>query len=322
MSETSVFIDQIINNALETAQEYTTYVEDTARDLVRAQGGAFFPPPETASGFEVEAEEPEIPETNDTTLTYEAQLDKLIKLLSGQLASFFSTYYPLQSDAFDEAQTWLVDVIVNGGTGVNAAVEDAIWQRARDRVIADGRRAEEQIVTGYAAKGYSLPQGSMLKKIEQARFKQASDTGVASTTIAAKQLEIEIETVKFAIGKAVDSRTMAMNAAADYIRAIASSPDAAARVAGLNTDIKAKMMSAAGDFYRARLSRDEIILRSKLAKVDSDVDIWKMKKANATDSARVDVAALASAADAYARAASAALASLNSIVSTATNAFA
>lgn len=322
MSETSDFINQIINNALTTAQTYTQKVSDTADDLISANGGVYIPPPSTSSAFSVEAEEPDIPEVENSALTYEAQLDKLITLLSGQLGDFFATYYPLQSDAFDEAQAWLVDVITNGGTGINAAVEDAVWQRARDRVIADGRRVEEQIATGYAAKGYFIPPGSMLKKIEQSRFKQASDTGIASTTIAAKQIEIEIETVKFAIGKAIDSRTMAMNAAADYIRAIASSPDAAARVASLNTDAKARMMSAAGDFYRARLSRDEIVLRSKLAKVEADVDVWKMQKANATDSARVDTAALAAAADSFARAASAALSSLNSIVSTATNAFA
>lgn len=321
MATPAEFIDQIINNALATANTYTTNVSTAAGELIDAQGGVYIPPPSTETDFAVEAEEPDIPEVDDSTLTYEAQLDKLVALLSDQLGNFFATYYPLQSDAFDEAQTWLVNTITNGGTGVNAAIEDAIWQRARDRVISDGRRVEEQIATGYAAKGYSLPQGSMLKKIEQARFKQASDTGVASTTIAAKQLEIEIETVKFAIGKAIDSRTMAMNAAADYIRAIASSPDAAARVAGLNTDVKAKMMAAAGDFYRARLSRDEIVLRSKLAKVDSNVDVWKMQKQNATDSARVNVSALASAADAFARAAQAALSSLTSVVSTATNAF-
>lgn len=321
MATPAEFIDQIISNAIATANTYTTNVSTAAGELIGAQGGVYIPPPSTDTDFSVEAEEPGIPEADDSTLTYEAQLDKLVALLSDQLAGFFATYYPLQSDAFDEAQAWLVDTITNGGTGVNAAVEDAIWQRSRERVIADGRRAKAGIAVGYSAKGHSLPQGAMLKKMEYADYQAAAQNGVASTTIAAKQLEIEIETVKFAIGKAIDSRTMAMNAAADYIRAIASSPDAAARVAGLNTDVKAKMMAAAGDFYRARLSRDEIVLRSKLAKVDSNVDVWKMQKQNATDSARVNVSALASAADAFARAAQAALSSLTSVVSTATNAF-
>lgn len=322
MADAQEFIDSIINNALSTAQQYTEAVGDAADELISAQGGVYIPPPSTDSDFEVEAEEPEIPETKDSTYTYEAQLEKLVSLLSDQLADFFATYYPLQSDAFDEATAWLVNTITNGGTGINAYVEDAVWQRARDRVVADGRRVEEQIITGYAAKGYSIPPGSMLKKIERSRFQQAADTGVASTTIAAKQLEIEIETIKFAIGKAIDRRTMAMNAAADYIRTIAASPDAAARVAALNTDTQAKMVSAYSDFYRTRLSRDELVLKSKLAKIDSNVDVWKMQKANATDSARVNVSALAAAADSFARAASAALSSLNSVVSSATNAFA
>ena len=142
-------------------------------------------------------------------------------------------------------------------------------------------------------------------------------TGESSTMTHGEHLK----TIKFAIDKAIDSRTMAMNAAADYIRAIATSPDAAARVAALNTDTQAKMVSAYSDFYRTRLSRDELVLKSKLAKIDSNVDVWKMQKANATDSARVKVSALAAAADSFAWAASAALSSLNSVVSSATNAF-
>jgi hypothetical protein len=161
----------------------------------------------------------------------------------------------------------------------------------------------------------------MLKKIERVDFTNSINNGVASTSIAAKQLEIEIETVRFAIGKAIDSRTMAMNAAADYIRAIAISPDSAAKVAALNTDVQAKMMSAAGDFYRVRLSRDELILKSKLAELDNSIDIYKHRRTNATDNDRVKVQALTAAADVLGGAAKAALSSLNSVASTAVNAF-
>lgn len=321
MSDPSAFIDNIISNALATADAQTVSATNAAQDLISQSAGFYLAPPSSAAGFSVEAVEPEIPTAADSTLSYEANLDRLITLLSGQLANFFNTYYPLASDAFDEATNWLVNTITNGGTGINAAVEDATWQRDRERIIADGRRVHATISTGFAAKGYSLVPGAMLDEVKRSLFEQAANTGIASTSRAAKQIEVEIETIKFAIGKAIDSRTMAMNAAADYIRAISSSPDTAARVAALQTDVQAKMMTAASSWYSTRLDRDKIVLSSKLAEMGSRDDIYKHRRDNATRNSQVDVQALAAAAEVFGRTASAALSSLNSIVSTATNAF-
>lgn len=322
MSDPQVFIDNIISNALTTANDYSTQAGDAADDLISVSAGFYLEPPSSSAGFTVTAVEPDIPTAADSTLTYEVQLEKLIKLLSDELAGFFATYYPLANDAFDEATAWLVNTITNGGTGINQDVWDQAWQRGRENIIADGRRVYNQIVTGYSAKGIMMPAGSMLKKIEESMYDQTGKTSALATSNVMKQMEIEVETIKFAIGKALESRTMAMNAAADYIRAVATTPDAAARFAGLNTDVQAKMMDAASNFYRARMGRDELVLQSKLAEMNTTVDIYKHRRENATDNDRVKVQALSSAADVFARTASAALSSLNSIVSSATNAFA
>jgi hypothetical protein len=319
MSEEQV--NTIINNAIALANSQTILATDAANDLLNSNAGFYLTPPSGSAGFNVEAIEPIIPTVNDSTLTYEAQLDKLIALLSNQLAGFFATYYPLASDAFDEATNWLVNTITNGGTGINVAVEDATWQRDRERIISDGRRVQATISTGFASKGYTLVPGAMQEDIKRALFEQAANTGIASTSKAAKHLEIEIETIKFAIGKAIDSRTMAMNAAADYIRAIASSPDAAARVAGLNTENQARMVAAYSSWYSTRLDRDKIVLGSKLAEMNSRDDIYKHRRDVATRNSQVDLQALIAAAEVYGGTAKASLASLNSVAATSVNAF-
>jgi len=393
-------INAIIANALLTAQTYTTQVADAANDLIGVNAGFYIDPPSTTTGFALSelttpltdiafvptvtpapstatgfapaAVEPTIPSVADATITYDAQLAKLIAMLSAQLAGFFASYYPLASDAFDEATTWLVNTITNGGTGINQAIWDQVWQRGRENVIADGRRVQAQIVTGFAAKGIMLPAGAMIKKISESLFDQAGKVGQMATANAMKQVEIEVETIKFAIGKALESRQMAMQAAADYIRAIATAPDAAVRVASINTDTQAKMMGAAAEFYRARLNRDDLVLQSKIATltagtdiyrsqmakddlslkakiaevssgvdvyratltrdeldlkaktsdITAGIDVYKHRRENATENDRVEVQALTAAADAFARTASAALASLNSIVSSSVNSFA
>lgn len=322
MADAVETINTIIANAIETANNSTTAAQTAAEDLIGTNAGFYLTPPSTLSGFTVEAVEPEIPTAADSTYNYEAERDALIALLSAQLANFFTTYYPLASDAFDEATNWLVNTITNGGTGIPAALEDQIVQRARDRIIRDGQRVASGISAGYAARGFSLVQGPMVYDLNQASFEQTGKLGEASTAMAMKQAEIAIETIKFAIGKAIDSRIAAMNAAVDYIRALSVAPDAASRIAALNTDIRAKMMSAAADWYRARQSRDQMILQSKLAELTAGIDVYKHRRENATQNSQVDVQALAAAADVFAKTAQAALASLNSVVSSSVNAFA
>ena len=314
-------IDAIIANAILIANTQTTAASDAAEDLINANAGFYLTPPDSATGFAVTAVEPEIPDVADSTINYDAQLDKIIQILTDQLAGFFATYYPLASDAFDEATSWLVNVITNGGTGVNAEVEAQLWQRARENIIADGRRVGNQIVTGFAAKGYMRIAGATTRLLERSLYEQAGRTGEASTTIAAKQFDVEVETVKFAVGKALESRSMAMQAAADYIRAVATAPASAVNVAGINTDAQAKMMAAAATWYGARLDRDKIVLNSKLAEMESRDEIYKHRRSNATANSQVDVQALTAAAEVYAKAAQAALASLNSVVSSSVNAF-
>ncbi len=315
------FINQIIENTLATANNATANV-DTAADRVldlsegRSMGTNYYVPT-----HELTAVEPDVPAVENSLLTYDAQLSNLIGLLSGQLAGYFTTYYPLTSDAFDEAQSWLINTITNGGTGIPAAVEEQIWQRARSRIIKDGTRVAASITSSYSARGFSLPQGPMVHDLNQARYEQASKIGEASTTIATKQAEIVIESIKFAITNAIDCRFKAMSSASDYIRSLMTAPDAASRLAGINTDAKAKMMAATSDLYRARLTRDQLVLGSQDNRMSASVQheqTWLNAIQRKIDG---NVLAASSAADAYAKVAASALSSLNSIVSTGQNSF-
>ena len=312
-------IEQIISNAMLKADEYSYEADEAAHKIIREQIGMYLEPPNPSIGFAVEAVEPDVPEVSDTIVGYEAQLEKIVALLSDQLAGFFARYYPLAADAYDEASAWLVNQITNGGAGVNEQVAAELWQRARERIIRDGRRVENQIATGYAAKGYMIPPGAMTAKMEEARFQQLTATGEAATAVVSKMFDAEVDMIKFAVDAAVKARQMAMSAAADYIRAVASAPDSAVRTYNMKDENRARMIAAAADWYRARLSRDEIVLKSKLSEKEIDYKIYEHRRTQATQNDEVRVRALASAADVYARTASAALSSLNSIVSTAAN---
>ena len=312
-------IEQIIANAMWVASDYTEKTSEVAWDIITENIGVYLKPPEGTLGFTVDAIEPDVPEVSDTIVGYEAQLDKIVSLLSNQLAGFFNTYYPLSADSYDEANAWILNQVTNGGTGVNEQVAAELWQRAREKITREARSIENQITVGYAAKGYSIPPGAMLAKIENARFAGLTASGEAATTIAAKQFDAEVDMIKFAVGQALEARKMAMSAAADYIRAVASAPDSAVRTYNMKDENRARMINAAAEWYRSRLSRDEIVLKSKLAEMEMGYKIYEERRNMSLSADRVKIDALGKAADVYGRTASAALSSLNSIVSTAAN---
>lgn len=317
------FIDQVITNAIATANEFSGLVATSADRIIQETNAV------TSTGYDyyrvdpvITAVEPAVPDVENASITYEAQFDKLVALMSSKLAGFFVDFYPLDSDAFDEATAWLVNSITNGGTGIKPEIEAQIWQRAKDRIIVESIRTEKQITSGYAARGFVLPSGAMLNQVQQARFAASAQISEASREVATKQAEMEVENIRFAVGKAIDSRAQAMNAAADYIRALMSAPDAAAKIAGLDADAKARMISATSDLYRARLTRDQLVInaQSDRMKVGEHFETWMHDHLqNKIDS---KVRAAASAADVYGATAQAALASINAIAGSSTSSFA
>lgn len=274
-----------------------------------------------AADYFVEAEEPSICDSEDATLTYESQRDALIELLSDELAAFFDKYYPLQSDAFDEATSWLVNSITGGGTGIPPEVEEQIWQRGRDRVIADGMRAESQTLNDFASRGFSLPSGVMAARLQESRFAQLGKTQELSRDAAIKQADMSVENLRFAVEQAIKSRTAAMQAAADYIRSLMSGVDASVRLASINIDTKARMVSATADLYRARLARDELAMKIPLSNQDAALKSQGLNIDGYSKAASTAASAVEAEARAFAEGAKAALSAIAAVVSESTNTF-
>lgn len=317
---TDATVNTIISNALATSNAAVNNASAAARAAITASQG-YASPGGPVVVYGISATEPAIGIVGDATLTYESQRDRLIAILSDKLADFFATYYPLAADAFDEATNWLVNTITVGGTGIAPAVEDQIWQRGRDRIIADGARVESQTLTEFASRGLSLPSGAMAGRLQEVRFEQLLKTQELSRDVAIKQAEIEIENLKFAVDLAVKSRMQAMGVAVDYIRALMSGADTAARVALLNADAKARMISATADLYRARLTRDEIAMRVPLANAANGVQLNGIGVDGFYKGVGARVQAASAAAESYGRVASAALASLNSVAAISNSSF-
>ena len=253
-------VDLVITTATGAAGLWAGAADISAQRAVDAANGyaSVATPP---LNYLLSAIEPGVPDVENTITTYEAQRDFLVQLMIDKLAEFFTIYYPLNTDGYDEGMDWLINTITNGGTGINPAVENQIWQRGRDRVIAEGARADSQTLIQFTQRGYSLPSGAMTKLLQANRFEQLGKLQEQSRDVAIKQAEIELENLRFAVEKVVDTRLRAIATAADYIRAITNGFDSAVNIANQEAQAKAALMSATADLYRARLQRDEIAMR-------------------------------------------------------------
>lgn len=241
-----------------------------------------------------------------------AVINQLVPLFKG----YIDDYFPNECGYLEAAQQWVCDAIKEGGTGVNAVVEDQIWQRDRDRVLAEVNRAVQDTLSTFAARGYPLPPGAAAHQIQLAQVEAQNKIAQQSRDVAIKAFETEIENVRFAVEKAIGLYTAAMSAAADYIKALSIGAQAGIQLVPSVTDSQSRLISAANEYYRSRISVEELRMKAKV----TDTEFLQQARLKTGDwsmdllKARIDAAV--EAARALAQQAAAALNGLHASAST------
>ena len=93
----------------------------------------------------------------------------------------------------------LLDRIQNGGTGISPTIEQAIWDRARNREDQNSIRSENQINIEQAAKGFYRPSGAHLAALDQLAQETQNKNADLSREIAIKQADMEQQNIQFAL---------------------------------------------------------------------------------------------------------------------------
>jgi hypothetical protein len=313
-------VDTIINQALAIADAQSTDVQTYTEAAQTAAGGLLTysntsPPVPDPIAVEPDVYIPEKLDRSKMSTDYDRIYNELIAMAANKIGSFLVDYFPILNDAYDEATAWLVDTITNGGTGIPAVIEDQIWQRGRDRLVTDNLRAQESAAASFATRGFSMPSGAMTALYQEIRYDGLAKSAEFSRDVAIKQIEIEIENIRFAVKTAIDARVAAINAAIDYIRALMIAPEVASQYAFRINDLQAALINAVANFYNARLNRDELTIKAAMANNDISLRAF----ATTTESYKASLDARVEAAVGAARAAgdtaAAALGSINGIAS-------
>lgn len=224
-------------------------------------------------------EEPDvtIPTEVDTDAfdQFESQYTEIIIALADKYASFITTYFPSDAANFALVEAWLADEINNPDRVLPEALADVIWEEERTRIQADTVRASDEAVTMWAAKGYPMPPGALTATTTAIALKGQEELAKSARNVAVKTFEMAYDKVKFAITQAVEARKLGLQAAGQYLGAIASAPDAASKMVNVGYDAQSKLISSAASFYNARTAAAELTFKANSFNATNDHDTNK-----------------------------------------------
>lgn len=200
---------------------------------------------------------------------YDGVRQALEHSIGSQLDQFLTTYFPRQS-AYEKAMQWL-ESATQGGTGINPAIEQQLWERDRARILTEASRAENEAGATWANRGFPLPPGALTGQVHQIRIEAQKKLAEQSRDIAIKRFDAGLENARFAVKTIIDASQTALSAASDYIKTIMMGPQLASELALSQVEAKVKMAQAMTSLYSAEVSAAEPAIRLAIAQGDMDM---------------------------------------------------
>ena len=115
-----------------------------------------------------------------------------------------------ESELLDELVEKVREMMA-GGTGLPAPIEDALFARARERLSDESRRAEQQAVDTWAARGFTLPPGMLQAQLDEVRQGERLKVAELNRDVFIEAAKWEIESIRFAVTQGIALEQAAMN---------------------------------------------------------------------------------------------------------------
>lgn len=184
-----------------------------------------------------------------------------------------------------------------GGTGLNAAVETAIYERSRTKTNAEARRIQQAAIADMAARGFTLPTGALTSALQQARQAGADNNAQAAREIVVMQAEMEQKNLQFAVTTSAGLRTAMVQATLSYMQNLTTINGQAldyaksvlsAIIEVYNTQVK--MFGAQLEAYKAEAAVYDVRVRAAMAQVERYLaEVKGLEAMTQVDMARVNI---------------------------------
>ena len=263
------------NTATDKANRAVAYT-DAAQLAAQGFTSATLPTPVTAGSFTVPPYTPNM-QLGDTFKTdFDSIWAGMEGWARGLMNDYVNTHFPILDPAIQTAEnTWLLNVVNSGYLGIPVPVETAIWDRARAKDSLEAVRMEDEAVTQFAARGFSLPPGVLANRLQVAQQEAANKSSTIARDLAIKQTEISIDMTKFAITEMTKLRIGLASALAEYMRAWMTLPTAAAEVAKAKAEMSKYLWDSSANYIHALTGKAALQLEADKANQATALDVGK-----------------------------------------------
>jgi hypothetical protein len=316
-------IEEIINEARAFANDYGEAAIDLANEAQTAALSivTLSPPPAIQ---QPDVDGPPLPPNGDAALEFKSSFNELFNQLGpefdARLTALVERFFPEIDDCLpDTIDNWICDTIRNGGTGIPAAVEDQIWERSRAREALDAQRQTDEVIEQFAGRGFALPSGGLFNATARIQDALSQKVSTHSREVAIKQVEIEIQNIRFAVEQGIRLRLGAIDATVNYLRAWLGIVKESVDYGSAVTSARLKLYDSSSDYYRALVAGEALTLDWSKSTNASFLQDQKNFVDLTTENTKARVEAAVKSAAAIASIASAATAAQNSLAQISNN---
>jgi hypothetical protein len=166
------------------------------------------------------------------------------------------------------AITRLKNNIQIGGTGLSAAVEDAIWNLDLERMEQQLSDSTDKATAMWAKKGFSLPDGLLAHSLSELQKEYMNKSIDRSREIAIEQAKLEQSNLFKSLELTYNLASKLIENLIRYEELVFRGQEATAKYANEYIDLQIKTYASLVEIYKAKAQTYEIIIRAKLAKVE------------------------------------------------------
>jgi len=240
-----------------------------------------------------------------------------------QILEYLSVFFPDIAQAVkDNSDNWIAGTIIDGRY-VPVDVENAMWNRARDREVQDSLRAEQAIIDASASRAFSTPPGAAADAILVNQQDTSKRLTTISREITVKAFDVANENSKFAVAQAVSLRTAFVGALGDFIKTAMVQPNNATDYAKTILAAKTGLYDSAVRLYATQIDEERMRTGVLLENNAQELRYFDISRAGYRDfadasvsRAKVQADVALTAAQSLATLAGAALATRNTMINT------
>jgi hypothetical protein len=188
---------------------------------------------------------------------------------------FLNTWFPDFAGCLKtNIDGWICSTIADGGTGIPAAIENQIWERSRNKETKEAARLKSEAQEAFASRGFSLPAGVLYAQLAMIDQEAANKVSTHARDVAIKQVDIEIENIRFAVDQGIRLRLGVVQALIGYLNAFFDAvPNLATDRAARAAELKGKLWDTSAAYYRALIDAARLTLDYDKLLVDKDLTI-------------------------------------------------